>query len=349
MHFHRIFKKIAERGHTVVLLTTAFPGAPAREMVDGILVIRSGGDLFFQWTVARTLKKLDREFQFDVIYEDLNKLPLFTPFLTKKPHLIQIHHLWLSSIFREAVFPVALAVWFFERMIPFIYRKSTFVAVSPSAVKELSGLGVSPSRIHLIYNGADGATEARKLPQPKKPYFLWLSRVRKYKGIWVALAAFEKFSEKYPEVSLRIAGDGPEMEVLRTEIQKKGLAKRVILEGHVGKEKKQELLASATALLQTSFKEGWGLTVIEAGELGTVTIASNVSGLCDSVKHEKTGFLFPAGDAGACAAYMERVYTNPKEREQMELAAAGFASEYSWEKASRETEALLQKIILKNQ
>ncbi len=339
---------MAERGHTVVLLTTAFPGAPAREMVDGILVIRSGGDLFFQWTVARLLKKLDREFRFDVIYEDLNKLPLFTPFLTKKPHLIQIHHLWLSSIFREAVFPVAFVVWFWERMIPFIYQKSVFAAVSPSAVKELSQLGVSPERIHLIYNGAAGVPAARKLPQPKKPYFLWLSRVRKYKGIWVALTAFEKFSEKYPGVSLRIAGDGPEMEALRAEIQRKGLGERVILEGYVGKEKKQELLASATALLQTSFKEGWGLTVIEAGELGTVTIASNVSGLCDSVLHEKTGLLFPAGDADACAACMERVYTDSGEREQMECAAADFASEFSWEKASLETEALLQEIILKN-
>ena len=67
--------------------------------VADIQVVRHGGDLLFQWTVIKEFKKLDKEFEFDVIFEDLNKLPLFTPHLTKKPHLIQMHHLWKKSIF----------------------------------------------------------------------------------------------------------------------------------------------------------------------------------------------------------------------------------------------------------
>ena len=40
-----------------------------------------------------------------------------------------------------------------------------------------------------------------------------------------------------------------------------------------------------------SVKEGWGLVVLEAGSQGTPTIAYNVSGLRDTVKHEKTGIV----------------------------------------------------------
>ena len=129
-HLHRIFARIAAMGHKVVLLTTMFKGASEREIVDGIQVVRCGGDLLFQLTVARMVGKLDREFRFDVVYEDLNKLPLFTPCLSKKPVLVQMHHLWRSSIFAEAPFPIAFGVWAFERVIPLFYRKQRFVVVS---------------------------------------------------------------------------------------------------------------------------------------------------------------------------------------------------------------------------
>ena len=45
-----------------MLLTTAFAGCKARETVDGIEVVRKGGDLLFQLTVAMNIRKLDREF-----------------------------------------------------------------------------------------------------------------------------------------------------------------------------------------------------------------------------------------------------------------------------------------------
>ena len=274
-HLHRIFARIAAMGHKVVLLTTMFKGASEREVVDGIQVVRSGGDLLFQLTVARMARKLDREFQFDVVYEDLNKLPLFTPILFKKPVLVQMHHLWRSSIFAEAPFPVALGVWAFERVIPFFYRKQRFVVVSPSTKAELAGMGVAENRIDVVYNGSD-PVERPETPAPLTPYFLWLSRVHRYKGIWVALQAFEIFAKKQPEVKLVIAGNGPLLKQLPAWIDARGLSNRIEITGYVTAERKRELMAGAVALLQTSFKEGWGLTVVEAAQLDTPTIASDV-------------------------------------------------------------------------
>ena len=354
-HLHRIFGKIVEMGHTVVLFTTTFPGAKEREVVDGIQVIRKGGDLMFQLTVALNLKKLDREFNFDVVVEDLNKLPIFAHWFVRKPLLVQMHHLWRKSIFAEAVFPVAFGVWFFERIIPFFYRTQNFVVVSPSTKKELAEIGVDESRISVIYNGSekpkvaectDLATGiAESCENTANPYFIWLSRVHRYKGIWTALEAFEKFSKSHPDVKLYVVGDGPLLKKLPAWVKSHGLDGKVVLTGFVPAARKYELLSSSLALLQTSYKEGWGLTVMEAAQLCKTTIASDVPGLCDSVRDGETGILFPSGDAAACASAMEKIYSDAELRASLGKNAKRYAESFSWETSARETLELLERTV----
>ena len=359
-HLHRIFGKIVEMGHTVVLFTTTFPGAKEREVVDGIQVIRKGGDLMFQLTVALNLKKLDREFDFDVVVEDLNKLPVFAHWFVRKPLLVQMHHLWRKSIFAEAIFPIAFMVWFFERIIPFFYRTQNFVVVSPSTKKELAEIGVDESRISVIYNGsekpnfpgsADLATgiaescENAAGESARIPYFIWRSRVHRYKGIWTALEAFEIFSKSHPEVQLKIVGGGPLLKKLPAWIKSHGLDGKVELTGFVPAARKYELLSSSLALLQTSYKEGWGLTVMEAAQLCKTTIASDVPGLCDSVRDGETGILFPSGDATACALAMEKIYGDAGLRAALGQNAKRYALTFSWENSARETLELLQRTV----
>lgn len=347
MHFHKIFSRIVAAGNEVVLFTTAFPGAPVREVVDGIQVVRCGGDLAYQWNVARNFKKLDAEFHFDFVYEDLNKLPLFTPFLTRKPHLVQIHHLWRGSIFKEASFPVAFGVWLFETLVPCFYRRSHFVAVSPSTVKELVSLGIPETRTSLVYNGADGVPADYSFPAEKDRTFLWLSRVHRYKGIFTALDAFKIFIGKRPDSGMKlcIAGRGPLLKKLPEIVRNMGIEKNVVIEGGVSVERKNELLAHALCLLQTSYKEGWGLTVIEAAERGTIAVASDVPGLCDSVQNGKTGLLFSADKgAEACASAMELIYEDPALRKKMEAEARHYAASFSWDRAAKETLSLIQRI-----
>ena len=362
-HLHRIFSLIAAAGHRVVLLTTAFAGCKPRETVDGIEVVRKGGDLLFQLTVAMNIRKLDEEFNFDVVVEDLNKLPLFTPFLLKKPVVVQMHHLWRGSIFHEAAFPVAFVVWAFERMIPWFYSKHPFIVVSPSTRRELSEIGIDEDRISVIYNGSDSDDPIQKEPGsddvdssqfveneevPATPYFLWLSRVHRYKGIWTALQAFEKFAENHPDVKLVVAGDGPLLKKIPSWLNQRGLAERVELLGFVSSEKKRSLLRHAVALLQTSYKEGWGLTVVEAAKLGTTTIACDVPGLRDSVRNGETGLLFPVGDADACAFEMDRIYSNDDLRMRLAQAAREYAGEFRWDIAADMTLDLLQDAVIQH-
>jgi glycosyltransferase involved in cell wall biosynthesis len=290
-----------------------------------------------------------------LVVEDLNKLPLFTPFLIKKPVVVQMHHLWRGSIFHEASFPVAFVVWAFERMIPWFYRKQPFVVVSPSTKRELEEIGIAEDRISVIYNGSDDDVAA-SVPdvapveeESSVPYFLWLSRVHRYQGIWTALQAFEEFAENHPDVKLVVAGDGPLLKKIPAWLKERGLEEHVELLGFVSSEKKKKLLAHAVALLQTSFKEGWGLTVVEAAKHGTTTIASDVPGLRDSVRNGETGLLFPVGDAHTCAMEMDRLYSDDDLRTRLSQAAKSYAGEFRWDCAAEQTLDLIQEAIIQRQ
>jgi glycosyltransferase involved in cell wall biosynthesis len=346
VHLHKIFGKLTELGHEVTLFTTSHENAPERETIDGIKIIRCGSDALFQFNVIRKVPKIIKEFKPDIVVEDLNKLPLFSPFITKVPKLIQIHHLWKSSIFREAFFPVALAVWIGERIIPFVYRNCYFAAVSPSAKNELCELGIAKEKISVVYNGTESEYLETEKFRDKSPCFLWLGRFRKYKGVWVAFEAFKIFAKKHPDAKLLFAGSGPEEAKMKEKAKEWDLEDKVEFLGMVNGEKKMELMGKALCLLQTSYKEGWGLTVIEAAACGTASIASNVSGLCDSVKDRETGLLFKAGDAADCAEKMEEIYVNAGLRASLESGARAWASSFDWSNSARETLFLMQKVIL---
>jgi glycosyltransferase involved in cell wall biosynthesis len=345
VHLQRIFSRIASWGHRVVLVTTSFPGAPDRETVEGIEVLRFGGDFLFQAQVAFRLRGLCKEFNPDIIVEDLNKLPFYTTLFNNRPKFIQIHHLWRSSIFQEAVFPVAFLVWFQEKLIPWFYKGEAFAAVSPSTVSELEDMGIPNEDIRLIYNGSEDDWGQLESQHEKGKYFLWLGRLRRYKGVWVALEAFRKFAAKVPDVKLIFAGGGPEEKAMREAIIRWKLGDRIEIRGRIPMEEKRDLLRGALALVQSSFKEGWGLTIIEAGVCGTMSIASRVPGLRDSVKDGDTGILVAPGNPSALADAMARVVSKPDERRAMEMSARKFSQGFSWDKAASQTFEALQKTI----
>ena len=73
-------------------------------------------------------------------------------------------------------------------------------------------------------------------------------------------------------------GSGPMSDKL-----KRTASESVNFFGHVSDGEKRQLMGRAHALLATSVREGWGLTVTEAVAVGTATIGYAVPGLVDSI------------------------------------------------------------------
>ena len=348
VHLHEIFSRLVRAGNEVVLFSCGWEGCAPRENVGGIDVRRFGDDRSYVFICMKNLRRWVRETGADVVVEDFNKLPYFAPLLSPVPVLVQMHHLWRWSIFREASFPVAFAVWCAEQTVRLVYRRARFCVVSPSTEGELAAMGIPRGRIDVIYNGVDRGFYAPGPECPAEPteppFVLWLGRLQRYKGVLDALESLALLKTTFPELRLKIAGSGP----FRAEAEKRaaelGLSGRVDFLGFVPQEEKLALLRRARLVLQTSRKEGWGLTVIEANACGRAVVAADSPGLRDSVRDGLTGLLYPPGDAAALAAAQARLLENDSEREGMEREALAWASRFTWETAAERTAELLDEV-----
>ncbi|ERP31561.1 glycosyltransferase family 4 protein [Chitinivibrio alkaliphilus] len=344
VRLHKIYEDLSQRGHTITLVTSRFPGASPSELLHGIRILRFGNDYDFWIRVFVLLPRLIRQSDAHIVVEDFNKLPFGTPLRTKTPHLIQMHHLWKKSIFHECSFPLALFIYLMEQTLRIVYRKSSFIVVSESTKKELASMGVDPSHIALVHNGCNLTyyTPPRE-ESTAPPYLLWIGRIQKYKGIMDALRAFQLLHTSYPDLHLAIAGDGPYKEVVAEWIADKQLGHRITLHGFVSTEKKRSLYRHARAVLQTSYKEGWGLTVIEANACGTPVIANRAPGLCDSVQDNTTGLLYRFGSWRDLARRVKEYVETPALEAKLRENCRPWAERFSWKQAADETEALLTR------
>src|SRR3989304_5776392 len=85
VHLHEIFKRIVSRGHAVTLFCSSFPGAADEEWVDGLRVIRQGGRNVFNFLVPFLYRARFSREGFDVVVDDLNKIPFYTPWFVSEP------------------------------------------------------------------------------------------------------------------------------------------------------------------------------------------------------------------------------------------------------------------------
>ncbi|HYK83496.1 MAG TPA: glycosyltransferase family 4 protein [Gemmatimonadales bacterium] len=347
IHLHEVFGRLAARGHAIDLVASGWPGATPRTELDGLAVYRTGTRYSFAVRARAAVRRRLAAHRYDVLVEDLNKIPLYLASMTPLPLSVLVHHLFGSTIFREAAWPLALLVWLCERPLPWAYRRAAFQAVSESTRADLVARGVAPARIEVIPEGID---TARLRPDPATPRaahptFLYVGRLKRYKGLEIALRALALARRQRADLLLLIAGQGddrPRLERLRDAL---GLAEAVRFLGFVSEAEKLRLLRQAWAVVYPSPKEGWGISNVEAAACGTAALASDSPGLRDSVRSGETGFLVPHGDVGALAERMLALAADPALVARLGRGARAFAELLSWDRAAAATERHLERVI----
>jgi len=79
VHLHEILRRAVAAGHEVDLVVSAYAGAPARETLDGVRVHRHGDWRFANWLLPPVVRRRLRERPYDLLVEDINKIPFYTP------------------------------------------------------------------------------------------------------------------------------------------------------------------------------------------------------------------------------------------------------------------------------
>ncbi len=345
IHLHEIAKRIASMQHVVTVLASCFPGCRKEEVIDGVRVIRRGGKFTFNWHVPLAIREIAQE-EFDVVIDDINKIPFYTPLYVRKPLLAISHHLFGRTIFLETVFPLALYVYLSELMIPLVYRNTRIVAVSKSTKEDLVSKGIPPMNISVIHNAVDHSRYtpdfSKKSPRPLVAY---LGRIKRYKRIDVLLRAFKKVASELNDARLAIAGSGDYLEDLKRLASKLGISECVDFLGFVSEDAKIDLLRKAHVVVNPSSKEGWGVTVIEANACGTPVIATDVPGLRDAVVQGRTGLLVPYGDVDALSNAVIKILRDNGLRSRLSEEALLWAKRFSWDESAKGLLDVIREVI----
>lgn len=219
---------------------------------------------------------------------------------------------------------------------------STFIEVESHNIRDFSleeGLYIE-DRSCVVWNGSASGVDLRKFDVTKKN--IWRNRIRKKyklhnddivfsfagrltadKGVNELLSAFLNIEKKYLNAKLLIMGGMDSHESLYQELMEKAKSsKNVIFTGNVPNV--EEYYAASDVFVAPSYREGFGLVVIEAEAMALPAIVSNVPGQIDAIKQNETGLTCIAKDSNSLQKAMEKLI----EDEELRIDLGNAAAEY---------------------
>lgn len=336
VYIHELAKRWVQNGNKVTLFCGNDNKNAFYEKIDGIEIYRRGGTYtVYFFAIIYYLFKFRGKY--DVIVDCENGIPFFMPIFASEQVILLVHHVH-QEIFRKFLrFPLSTLAKVLEgKIMPFIYQNKNVVTVSPSSQKDIFDLGFTKANnIAIIPNGVNEDLYV-DYPKTDNPSYIYLGRLKEYKNIDIAIKAFSKVLKVHKNATFAIVGNGESYQELHQLVNALKIAHAVTFYGRVSDKEKALLLAQSWAAIQPSQIEGWGITVIEANAAGTPVIASNVSGLHDSVVDNKTGLLVPVRDVPQFAIAMRKVADDHLLRMELSEKAKRWARNFNWDKSAED-------------
>lgn len=187
-------------------------------------------------------------------------------------------------------------------------------------------VGVSPGRLHTIYNGVDTslfvpvASAGSRAPLAGLPFEspdLWrvgtVGRMQAVKAQTVLAKAFVQVLQARPELRsklrLILVGDGPLRSECAQILNSAGLSDLAWLPGE--RADVADVMRSLDCFVLPSLAEGISNTILEAMSTGLPVLATRVGANSELVAHERTGLLVPSGNVDALANGLMRMVDMP--------------------------------------
>lgn len=341
----RTAELLSERGHDLTLFTSRFPGAPVHDRHGDVRVVRHGG----RFTVyLRGLLHVWRHHrQYDVVIDVQNGVPFWSPLVTRVPVLLLVHHVHQKQW--RAIFGPRLAGfgwWLESRAAPRVYRRHRYVTVSESTRTELGGLGVDAERVSLVYSGNDRPDNLAKyaaLPRSPNASLIVLGRLVPHKQVELAIDLLPALASGHPDLVLHVVGSGYWRTELEQHAERLGVADRVVFHGFVDDDTKHRLLAQSWLMVMPSQKEGWGLTIVEAGTHAVPAVAFRDSGgPTESIVSGATGLL--AESFEDMVGQVSGLLADDDLRKKYGANALEHASTFSWSTSAEQLERTLLEV-----
>ncbi len=219
------------------------------------------------------------------------------------PWVLHLHSIDSELMKAEGVAPDHPLVIFSDHLL----RKSiasapVACAISNDLLERIRNMGIDVSGVRVVHNPVI-IPELPEAPDPG-PYVFLPARLSREKGVDIAISAWHVVEREFPDLSLIIAGAGPEEPALRGMVQETGL-KSVRFLGRLSWEETLAWTRGALVLLHTTVprggaREGLGMTVLEAMALGVPVVSTDRGGAAEALGD--AGVFVPPFDTEALAS-----------------------------------------------
>ena len=237
---------------------------------------------------------------------------------------------------------------FHKLMAPFlrvIWHTADAVIANSNGLRGLAVAFDSHIDIPIIPNGVDGTHYTSEAREWSPAQIFSVGRIVYQKGLDLGLRALAQLKDL--EWEWRIAGDGPQMDALKSLAQELGISERVSFLGWQSSEELTQWYHHSNLFLFPSRHEGMPNAVLEAMSSGLPVVATKIAGSEELVLDGVTGLLVNPEDVDSLQDGLRRLIVEEKMRMQMGQASRRrVEEEYSWENVARQYSDILQTLVV---
>ena len=206
--------------------------------------------------------------------------------------------------------------------------------------------GLPARKAVVIRNGISLAPfEQPAAPGSSRPHIRFgsIARMVPVKAQNILIDAFALVSRCLPEARLHIAGGGPLLGELGSQVARLGLESRVTLEGTT--REVSRLLQSFDVFVLSSLSEGLPITILEAMAAGLPIVSTRVGGIAEVAPEGSVAWYCPPGSAAMLAEAMLKAAASPKLECMGRTAWERARANYGIGRAHQEYSALYESLL----
>jgi glycosyltransferase involved in cell wall biosynthesis len=224
-----------------------------------------------------------------------------------------------------------------------IWKDASTVVANSNGLRQLANVFDASFDIPIIPNGVDLQEYATEVRAWSPPRLLSVARLVHQKGLDLAMHALACLKDL--EWEWCIAGDGPQINVLRTLANELGIQDRISFPGWRSHAELVECYKGSNLFLFPSRHEGMPNVVLEAMSSGLPIIASRIAGNEELILDGETGLLFPSEDVESLYVALRKLLTDASQRQVMGNASRRRVETlYSWENTAQQYTLLLERV-----
>lgn len=161
---------------------------------------------------------------------------------------------------------------------------------------------------------------------PKDAFvFGFVGRITGDKGINELLSATKNIMKAYDNVWLLLVGHSEKSDSVDNDLYKWAENdERIVFSGYTLVA--EQFIAAMNCYVLPSYREGFGMSVVEAETMGVPVIITNIPGPIDGMQKDKTGLVVPKKDVSALQEAMERMVSSPELCEKFSENGKAYAS-----------------------